>query len=148
MLALPNNAIAEDLSRLLLRCCTEHSEKTQLDSSVWRNSADVAKRHNIEDVIDILDQLERNPSFVRQLSDDVLQYIFGSLAYVNRQHLHNTRPDAARVYNGDSRERGIGKRTFYNAHTSPLTQIVGPGTSSTSTSRVGLDRPHLYTATS
>lgn len=100
---------------LLLQCCVEHSDKIQSDGSSWRNSANVVNRHNIEDVVAILDRLAQNPTPLRQLNDDVLKQIFGSLACINRQYLYNTNP--ARVHHGDSGGGSIGRPTFYNART-------------------------------
>jgi hypothetical protein len=105
------------VSQLLLQCCAEHSDKTQFDGSAWRNNANVVKRHNIEDVASILDRLAENAKLLRKIKNNVLQQVFKSLACVNRQYLHNTKPDPARVHNGDSGDRGIGRPTFYNAHT-------------------------------
>ncbi|KAH6630997.1 hypothetical protein B0J18DRAFT_117741 [Chaetomium sp. MPI-SDFR-AT-0129] len=126
MLALPNNAIGGELSALLLQCCAEHSDKTQSDESGWCNSANVVKRHNIEDAVDILDRLARNPTLLRQLNDTALRRVFGSLACINRQYLDNTNP--TRVHYSDSGG--------------------SIDTSSTSASQIGLIPPHLHTATS
>ncbi|KAH6651423.1 hypothetical protein F5144DRAFT_85569 [Chaetomium tenue] len=115
LLALPDNG--DELSQLLLQCCAVHSGKTQLDGSAWRNSANVVKRHNIGDVVNILDKVARNPRLLRQFNDNDLQQVFGSLACVNRQYLRNAEPGHARVYNDYSGERGIGRPTFYNVHT-------------------------------